>query len=78
MSKQFEKSLEAVAKSKQEGHDQFLKRIEKWGVEFDKKMKEIEKVNNQFLKEVNGDLTNIDGWFQKKEKQLTQLFRYFS
>ncbi|GGJ76991.1 hypothetical protein GGR02_003002 [Anoxybacillus voinovskiensis] len=78
MSKQFEKSLEAVAKSKQEGHDQFLKRIEKWGTEFDKKMKEIEKVNSQFLKEVNGDLTNIDGWFRKKEKQLTQLFRYFS
>ncbi|MCZ0756178.1 hypothetical protein [Anoxybacillus sp. J5B_2022] len=78
MSKQLEKSLEAVAKSKQEGHDQFLKRIEKWGTEFDKKMKEIEKVNSQFLKEVNGDLTKIDGWFRKKEKQLEQLFRYFS
>lgn len=77
MSKQLEKSLETFAKSKHEGHEQFIKQFEKWGREFDQKIKEIEKMNGQFLKEVEGNLNYMNSWFGKKEKQMEQLFRIF-
>jgi hypothetical protein len=77
MSRKFEKSLETFAKSKHEGHDQFIKLFEQWSKTFDGKIKEIEKINGQFLKEVEGNLGYMNRWFAKKEKQFAQLFRLF-
>jgi hypothetical protein len=78
MSRKLEKSLEDFAKSKHQGHDQFVKRFEKWGRDFEQKLKEIEKMNGQFLKEVEGNLGYINSWFGKKEKQIEQIFRIFN
>ncbi|WP_027408884.1 hypothetical protein [Anoxybacteroides tepidamans] len=77
MTKKFEKSLEDFAKSKHQGHDQFIGRFEKWGKDFEQKMKEIEKMNDQFFKEVEGNLGYINSWFGKKEKQMEQILRIF-
>ncbi|ANB57919.1 hypothetical protein GFC29_3675 [Anoxybacillus sp. B7M1] len=77
MSEKFEKALRDIAKSKHEGHDQFIKRFEKWGQEFEQKIKEIEKMNGQFLKDIEGNIGYINSWFGKKGKQMERIFRNF-
>ncbi|QPA31770.1 hypothetical protein [Thermaerobacillus caldiproteolyticus] len=77
MSRELEKALETLAKSKQEGHHQFIQLFEQWNKKFDGKIKEIEKINGQFLKEIEGNLDYMNHWFAKKEKQFAQLFRLF-
>lgn len=77
VSRELEKALETWANSKKEGHEQFIKLFEQWGNNFDKQIREIEKLNNQFLKDVEGNLDYINKWFAKKEKEFSKLFQLF-
>ncbi|AEH48893.1 hypothetical protein [Parageobacillus thermoglucosidasius] len=77
MSRELEKALETWANSKKEGHEQFIQLFERWGNDFDKQIREMEKLNNQFLKDVQGNLDYINKWFAKKDKEFSKLFRLF-
>jgi hypothetical protein len=77
VSKELEKALETWANSRKEGHEQFIQLFEQWGKNFDKQIQEIEKLNNQFLKDVQGNLDYINKWFAKKENEFAKLFRIF-
>jgi hypothetical protein len=77
MSRELEKALETWANSKKEGHEQFIQLFEQWGINFDKQIQEIEKLNNQFLKDIQGNLDYMNKWFAKKENEFSKLFRLF-
>jgi hypothetical protein len=77
VSKELEKALETWVNSRKEGHEQFIRLFEQWGKNFDTKIQEIEKLNNQFLKDVQGNLDYINQWFSKKENEFAKLFRIF-
>ncbi|AMX83276.1 hypothetical protein GS3922_06040 [Geobacillus subterraneus] len=77
MSKELEKALEAWVASRKEGHEQFIRLFEQWGNDFNKQLQEIEKLNNGFLKSVQGNLHYVEQWFTKKEKEFAELFRLF-
>ncbi|KJE28707.1 hypothetical protein LG52_2297 [Geobacillus kaustophilus] len=77
MSKELEKALEGWIASRKEGHETFIRLFEQWGKDFNKQLQEIEKLNNGFLKSVQGNLDYIEQWFAKKEREFAELFRRF-
>ncbi|WP_044748640.1 hypothetical protein [Bacillus alveayuensis] len=76
MVNKFEKELEKLAKSKHEGHDEVIKKFEKWSKELDENIRRMNKANEEFLKEVEGKLGYMNRWFMKKEKQLAKMLHF--